>query len=100
VADQTDVKSYYVVQGSLPIQTGLGKVRIKTLRYLAGATAGQINIYDGTGSSTPSKLIFTVDTPALATWTDVVPIPGEGLRVQNDVYISATNITSLTFFYG
>ncbi len=98
MADQTDVKSYYTVGPTA--QTAVGKCRIKLLRYLASATAGQVNIYDGTGSSSPSKLIFTIDTPALATWTDVVPIPGEGIRVNQDVYVSLTNVTSCTFFYG
>ena len=95
MSDQTDVKAYYTTtSGAAGI---IVPCRVKLLRYLASGTAGQVTLRDGGATG---AIRFTVDTPALATWTDVVPVPGEGIRFNGDVYVTLTNVTSMTFFYG
>lgn len=81
--------------------TGIGtpRARIKAVYYLPGASAGSVSFKDG-GSSGTELLKF--DTPANTTGTGAmyVLIPFDGVRFEADPYLTLTNVTSVTFFYG
>jgi hypothetical protein len=93
---QTDVKAKKVTAtGAATI--GLPRIRIKGIYYVSGATAGSVAINDG---SAAGPLALSIDTPALATWTDTIMFPGEGILCQGDPYVTLTNAVSVTLFYG
>lgn len=74
-----------------------GPARLRAIYYVAGATAGDIVLRDGGASGTT---IADVDTPASATVTQFIEVPGNGLRFATDVHVTITNATSVTLFYS
>jgi hypothetical protein len=76
----------------------LGRVRIKTIYGISGATAGSVVIRDG---GTGGDVLITVNTPAKAdSGTFWLPLPGEGILAKTDVHVTVTSIGSVTLIYG
>ena len=77
---------------------GLPRARIKGVYALLGATAGSISFKDGSSGGTE---LLKFDTPvSSATGNMYVIIPNDGVRFEADPYLTLTNVTSVTFFYG
>lgn len=94
---QYDVKAKTVTSTGA---SGIGtpRARIKAVYALLGASAGSVSFKDG-GSGSTELLKF--DTPtSSATGYMYVLIPNDGVRFEADPYITLTNVTSVTFFYG
>jgi hypothetical protein len=95
---QTDVLAKSVsgtgalsIGGSIP---PLG-VRIKTIYWSGGTTAGTLTFTDG-GASGTARITVVVPTTAVN-----IAIPGEGVRFYNDPYVTYTNaVGTATVFYG
>lgn len=81
--------------------TGIGqpRARIKAVYFVPGASAGSVSFKDG--GSTGTELL-KLDTPSNTTGTGCMYglIPGDGVRFEADPYLTLTNVTSVTFFYG
>jgi hypothetical protein len=91
---QTDVSSAYKA-GTGSVYGGPTRVR-GVFIDLSGA--GTLELSDGASGS----VLFKITTAASPTQNPVyVPIPGEGIRFYDSVYTkTATNVTSVTVFYG
>ena len=78
---------------------GLPRARIKGIYYVPGGSAGSISFKDGGSSGTE---LLNLATPANTTGTGsmYVLIPSDGVRFEADPYLTLTNVTSVTFFYG
>ena len=78
---------------------GQPRARIKAVYFVNGGSAGSVSFKDG-GSGGTELLKF--DTPANTTGTGCmyVLIPNDGVIFQADPYVTLTNVTSITFFYG
>lgn len=80
--------------------THLGRVRIKALYIVSGASAGVVTLYDGT-SADANKKLMTINTPAAANLGAYpVLIPGQGVLVSSKLYGTITNTSSVVVFYG
>lgn len=81
--------------------TGIGtpRARIKAVYYVSGASAGSISFKDGGSGGTE---LLNLATPANTTGTGGmhVLIPQDGVLFEADPYLTLTNVTSVTFFYG
>ncbi len=81
--------------------TGIGtpRARIKAIYYVPGGTVGSVSFKDGGASGTE---LINLATPASTTGTGAmyVLIPFDGVRFEADPYLTLTNVTSVTFFYG
>lgn len=99
MSTQTDVKSAYLsasgFAGAGGANPSLG-TRLKGIWLNAPATAGSVVITDG--SSTGVQRL-KLDTDG-AVSNDYIWLPGEGIRFNNDMYVTLTNVTSVTLFYG
>lgn len=93
---QTDVKSK-TMTASGASGVGGARTRVKGVYFVAAATAGSISFKDG-GAGGTEKLLLA--TPASATATGFLRLPGQGVLFEADPYVTLTNVTSLTFFYG
>ena len=95
---QTDVKSK-TLSSTGAAGVGGSRTRVKAIYYVAGASAGSVSFKDGGASGTE---LINIATPANTTGTGsmMVLIPGEGVLFQADPYLTLTNVTSTTFFYG
>lgn len=93
---QTDVKSKYM-NATGASSVGLPRARIKAVYCMPTGTAGTVSFKSG--GSGGAELI-KIDTPASATQPFTVLIPGQGVLFEEDPYITLTNVTSITFFYG
>lgn len=95
---QFDVKAKTVTSTGA---SGIGtpRARIKAIYYVAGATAGSVSFKDGGSGATE---LINLATPANTAGTGAmyVLVPGDGVRFEADPYITLTNVTSVTFFYG
>lgn len=78
---------------------GLPRARIKGVYFLPGASAGSISFKDGGSGGTE---LLNLATPANTSGTGAmyVLIPNDGVRFEADPYLTLTNVTSVTFFYG
>lgn len=65
--------------------------------YVAAGTAGSIVLRDG-GASGATRL--NIATPASATVTQWLDIPGDGFRCDTDIHITITSVTSVTVVYA
>lgn len=91
---QGDVRSAKVTaSGTVAVE----RTRIKGVYYVAGASAGSVNIRENTVGGT---VRVGIDTPAAATATQFLLLPGEGVLVEGTPYVELTNVTSATIFYG
>lgn len=95
---QYDVKSKNVTATGA---SGIGtpRARIKAIYLVNGATAGSVSFKDGSSGGTE---LIKIDTPANTTGTGsmMILIPSDGVRFEADPYLTITNVTSVTFFYG
>lgn len=90
---QTDVKaSAITASGSVYGQ----RTRVKAITVTTSGTAGSVVLKDGGSGGTA---LITLNTPAVAEMFNIL-IPGEGVRFENDVYGTLTNVTAITVFYG
>jgi hypothetical protein len=95
---QTDVKSKTLsVTGAA--QVGGSRTRVKALYFVTGDSAGSVSFKDGGSGGTE---LINIATPANTTGTGsmTVLIPDQGVLFQADPYVTLTNVTSVTFFYG
>jgi hypothetical protein len=94
---QTDVKSATVSASGFLNAGGANPslgVRVKDI-YWSGTTAGTLTFADGSSTGTTR---ITLAVPAAAV---NIAIPGEGVRFNNDVYVTFTTaVGSTTVFYG
>lgn len=95
---QTDVKSK-TLSATGAAGVGGSRTRVKGIYYVAGASAGSISFKDGSASGTE---LINIATPANTTGTGSMTllIPDQGVLFQDDPYLTLTNVTSVTFFYG
>lgn len=101
MAMQTDVKSTQPLTstGAFKDQGGnnLGRVRIKGIYAVCGASAGSVVITDGAGGNT----LLTLNTPTAANAGSIYfLVPDQGILADNAVYGTVTNTTSTVIFYG
>jgi hypothetical protein len=92
---QYDVKSVRLTADGQAVNY---RTRVKAVYGLAGASAGSVKFYDGTG--TTGELLLDMDTPAGTGNNFYVLIPGEGILFRTGVYVDVTNITGVTVIYG
>jgi len=101
---QTDVQAsapltttgQFTTSGGSP--TNLGRLRIKSLYVIPGATAGSVVFRDG-GSG--GSILLTLNTPAGANnGAYSVIIPDEGILATISLHGTVTNTTSVVVFYG
>ena len=90
----SDVKSTRV-GASGAIFAGPG--RVKAIYIVAGGTAGSVTIKDGGASGTS---VCVINTPALATETIMVNLPGAGIKCDTSIYATVSQATSVTVFYA
>jgi hypothetical protein len=73
--------------------------RIKAIYGTSAAAAGTVVLYDG--SNDTGKPIGTISTPTAANaGTFYLLLPGEGIKVDNGVYATITNVDSAMLIYG
>lgn len=75
----------------------LGRVRVRSVYVVPGASAGSVVFKDG-GSSGAARL--TVNTVASATQPTYLLLPGEGMLFSTNVYVDVTNIGSVMVVYS
>ena len=101
MAMQTDVKSTQPLTstGAFKDQGGnnLGRVRIKGIYAVCGASAGSVVITDGQSGNT----LLTLNTPTAANaGTTYMLVPDQGILAENGLYGTVTNTASTVIFYG
>lgn len=74
-----------------------GPGRVRALTWVASATAGSIQIRDGGAGGT---VICTIDTPASATASDNITLPDSGMRCEQSIYVTLTNVSNVTVWYA
>jgi hypothetical protein len=81
--------------------TGVGtpRARIKAVYFVCGSLAGSVSFKDG-GSGGTELLNFASPANTTGTGSVYVLIPFDGVRFEADPYLTLTNVTSVTFFYG
>lgn len=101
MAMQTDVKSTQPLTstGAFKDQNSndLGRVRIKGIYAVCGASAGSVVITDGASGAT----LLTLNTPTAANAGSIyMLVPDQGILADNAVYGTVTNTASTVIFYG
>lgn len=78
---------------------GLPRARIKAIYYVPGAATGSVSFKNGGVAGTE---LINLATPANTSGTGAmyVLLPSDGVRFEADPYLTLTNVTSVTFFYG
>jgi hypothetical protein len=71
--------------------------RVRAIHYIAGATAGTLVFKNGGSSGTT---ILTIDTPASATFSCYLKLPGLGVKFDTTCYCAITNAAGVTVFIG
>ena len=98
---QTDILASQPVTSSGALQTqggsNLGRVRVRAIYIVAGATAGSVVLKDGGASGTT---IVTINTVGSATTPQYFRLPGQGLLFTTSVYATVTNAASVMVFYA
>lgn len=76
----------------------LTRCRIKSVYGVSGVNAGSVVFRDG-GASGP--ILMTMNSPAAAAsgvfW---LPMPGEGILVETNLYVDLTDVASIMVIYG
>ena len=75
----------------------IGRARVRAIYIVPAAGAGSVVLRDG-GASGAIKT--TVNTLAASTSSTYLILPGEGLLFNTDIHATATDIVSVTVFYG
>jgi len=91
---QTDVKAKNMTATAA---SAVGRTRIRGVYWVSGATAGSVSFKNGGSGGTE---LLKIDTVASATAVGYLLLPGEGVLFSLDPYVTMTNATSVTFFYG
>lgn len=92
----TDVKAKYL---SASGNMGVGsRIRVKGVYVQPGATAGTVSFKVGNSSGTELILLGTPANTTASTFN--VLIPSDGVLFEGDPYVTLTNVTSVTIFYG
>lgn len=89
---QTDVKNKYMGATGA---AGVGPCRIKSIYLISKTTGGSVVVADGEGGTTRLQL----DTDTTSSGLNIL-FPGEGVRFNNDPYVTMVNVASISFFYG
>jgi hypothetical protein len=92
MAMQTDVLSVHVTGADTAVEY---PTRVRGLYIAADSVDGTLQLIDGGASG---DTLCTLDVVA-----DSYPyllFPGEGVRFEDYVYVDATEVTSVTVFYG
>jgi hypothetical protein len=101
MAMQTDVKvsAALTASGAFTDQAAnaLGRVRVKAIYIVPGASAGSVTLKDGGSGGTTLAVINTV---ASATQPTYMLFPGQGLLCETSVYGTLSNVGSVVVFYG
>lgn len=71
--------------------------RVRSINYVAGASAGTIVLRDGGASGT---ILATIDTPASVTVAQFLKLPEMGIKFNINCYCALTNVTGVTLFFG
>ena len=74
-----------------------GPARIKSIYYVAAASAGSIQIKDGGSGGT---VVADYGTPGLATWVQEIEMQGDGVLCSQNAFATLTNVTSVTIQYA
>ena len=72
-----------------------GRVRVKGL-VISYATGGTLTIKDGGASG---STVYSFTAPAAAGCVNIL-VPGEGILCETNVYVTCSNGTLATVFYG
>ncbi len=75
---------------------GSGPARLIAIHAICGASAGSIVLKDGSGGATRLDL----DTPGSATAVIDTYIGDDGMRFENQIHATLTNVTSLTCIFA
>ena len=89
---QTDVKNKYM---NATGAAGIGTTRVKGIYIIGTGTSGSAVFADGQGGTT--RLQLDSDTTSSGVY---MLFPGEGVKFNNDPYVTLTNVASISFFYG
>ena len=89
---QTDVKNKYM---NATGAAGIGSTRVKSIYIISTGTSGSAVFADGQGGTT--RLQLDSDTTSSGVY---MLFPGEGVKFNNDPYVTLTNVASISFFYG
>jgi hypothetical protein len=92
---QYDVKAAY--SASFPAQLYTGRTRLKQFTFLGNGTAGTIAFYDGTDNTGPIIWQFKFST---AVQPFQVLLPGEGILVNNGIYVVGATLSAISVTYG
>lgn len=92
---QNDIKATNFVAASSPDTAVNHRARVRSLNYVASASAGSIVLKNGSTGDT----LLTIVTPASVGGHDVV-IPDAGILFADEVYCTLTNVTSVTIFHS
>lgn len=76
--------------------TPLGRVRIRAIRFVNGATAGSVVLRNGVGGPIVSTL---GSSAAVNEGTSHVYLPGRGILCENGVHATITNVAEVVVFY-
>ena len=78
---------------------GTPRARVKGIYYVASNLAGSVSFKDG---GTGGTELINIATPANTAGTGCmyIIVPNDGVRFEADPYVTLTNVTSVTFFYG
>ena len=72
------------------------RARVRGIYLVDSGTAGSVVLKDGGASGTT---LLSIATPASATGTESIDIPGDGILFETDVHATMTNLASLTVFF-
>jgi|TARA_R100000231_G_scaffold130683_1_gene102441 hypothetical protein len=75
---------------------GTGPARLIAVHAICGGSAGSIVLKDGSGGST----LLDLDTPGSATAVIETYIGDSGIRFQDRIHATLTNVTSLTCIFA
>jgi len=90
---QTDVKSATATANGTMVKQ---PTRVKGVLITTTGTAGSVVLRDGGSGGTA---LITLNTPAVAEMFNAL-LPAEGVRFTTDVYVTVSNVASVTVFYG
>jgi hypothetical protein len=92
---QYDVKAAYAA--TFPAQLYTGRTRLKQFTFLGNGTAGTIAFYDGTSTADPIIWQFKFST---AVQPFQVLLPGEGILVNNGIYVVGATLSAISVTFG
>ena len=88
--------NYRSAKVTSPGNVGTGPARLIAVHAICGGSAGSIVLKDGSGGST----LLDLDTPGSATAVIETYIGDSGIRFQDRIHATLTNVTSLTCIFA